>query len=67
MSQLKKLEESQNRVIEKRIINSLRRQLEEKEFEIYQQFGKLTEDAKTGDKLSRLNLMTSPDWLDLSK
>ena len=54
-------------MIEKRIINGLRRQLEEREFEIFKKFGALAELADNGNKEKRFNLLTSPDWLTLTK
>ena len=59
-------EDGKDRAIETRIMNQLRRELEEQEYEIYKQYGKLAQLFNDGSAHRRFNLTSLPEWIGLT-
>ena len=62
-----KPDDVKDKAIEKRIMNQLRRELEEREFDIYKQYDKLAQLFNDDSAERRFNLTSHPEWIDLTK
>ena len=62
-----KPDDAKERAIETRIMNQLRRELEEREYEVYKRYGKLAQLVNDGSAEGRFNLASHPEWVDLTR
>ena len=62
-----KPDDAKERAIETRIMNQLRRELEEREYEVYKQYGQLAQLFNDGSADGRFNVTSHPEWIDQTR
>ena len=62
-----KADDAKEKAIETRIMNQLRRELDEQEYEVYKQYGKLAQLFNDDTANRRFNLTSLPEWIELTK
>ena len=62
-----RVDDAKEKAIETRIINQLRKELDEQECEIFRQYDKVGKLFKEDSNSKHVNLFSHPEWLDVSK